>query len=66
LVGGGVGGLGLSQRLRDRMASDWRSGAVELDVSVTMYREGSYIGMDNIIKQISDAFSIHVCHCYAS
>ncbi|RLN24225.1 hypothetical protein C2845_PM07G24440 [Panicum miliaceum] len=34
------GGVGLSRRLRDRMASDWRSGGVELDVSVTMYREG--------------------------
>ncbi|KAM3351724.1 hypothetical protein ACQJBY_023579 [Aegilops geniculata] len=32
-------GVGLSQRLRDRMASDWRSGAVELDVDVTTYME---------------------------
>ncbi|KAI5000649.1 hypothetical protein ZWY2020_005238 [Hordeum vulgare] len=32
-------GVGLSQRLRDRMASDWRAGAVELDVDVTTYKE---------------------------
>ncbi|XBI29309.1 hypothetical protein VPH35_053320 [Triticum aestivum] len=32
-------GVGLSQRLRDRMASDWRSGAVELDVDITTYKE---------------------------
>ena len=32
------GEVGLSRRLRDRMASDWRSGEVELGVSVMMYR----------------------------
>ncbi|KAF8766190.1 hypothetical protein HU200_007695 [Digitaria exilis] len=41
------GGVGLSRRLRDRMASDWRSsGALELDVSVVMYRVGGQIGTD--------------------
>ncbi|RLN23176.1 hypothetical protein C2845_PM07G24460 [Panicum miliaceum] len=32
------GQVGLSRRLRDRMASDWRSGEVELGVTVMMYR----------------------------
>jgi hypothetical protein len=32
-------GVGLSQRLRDRMASDWRSGTMELDLDVTTYKE---------------------------
>ncbi|KAF8663842.1 hypothetical protein HU200_055177 [Digitaria exilis] len=41
------GGGGLSRRLRDRMASDWSSsGALELDVSVVMYRVGGQIGTD--------------------
>jgi hypothetical protein len=40
------GRVGLSQRLRDRMASDWRSGAVELDVSVMMYPVGGHIDTD--------------------
>ncbi|KAJ1285606.1 hypothetical protein BS78_03G291300 [Paspalum vaginatum] len=32
-------GVGLSQRLRDRMSSEWRSsGSVELDVAVMMYK----------------------------
>ncbi|KAK3165580.1 hypothetical protein QOZ80_1AG0034980 [Eleusine coracana subsp. coracana] len=35
-------GVGLSQRLRDRMASDWRSGTVELDVDVKMYHRGRH------------------------
>ncbi|KAF8663843.1 hypothetical protein HU200_055178 [Digitaria exilis] len=43
------GGVGLSRRLRDGMASDWRSsGALELDVSVVMYRVGGQIGTDDI------------------
>ncbi|PAN28289.2 hypothetical protein PAHAL_5G141400 [Panicum hallii] len=32
------GEVGLSRRLRDHMASDWRSGEVELGVTVMMYR----------------------------
>ncbi|CAM0883440.1 unnamed protein product [Alopecurus aequalis] len=32
-------GVGLSQRLRHRMASDWRAGAMELDIHVTTYKE---------------------------
>ncbi|CAL4947222.1 unnamed protein product [Urochloa decumbens] len=40
------GGVGLSRRLRDRMAADWSSGAVELDVSVMMYRVGYDIGAE--------------------
>ncbi|KAL6616137.1 hypothetical protein ACP70R_038407 [Stipagrostis hirtigluma subsp. patula] len=34
------GGVGLSQRLRDRMASDWRSGVLELDVDLKKYYAG--------------------------
>ncbi|CAM0883437.1 unnamed protein product [Alopecurus aequalis] len=32
-------GVGLSQHLRDRMASDWRAGTMELDIDVTTYKE---------------------------
>uniref|UniRef100_A0ACD5W390 Uncharacterized protein n=1 Tax=Avena sativa TaxID=4498 RepID=A0ACD5W390_AVESA len=35
------GGVGLSQRLRQRMAADWRSGTMELDIDVTTYKEDS-------------------------
>ena len=31
-------GVGLSQRLFDRMASDWRSDTMELDIDVTTYK----------------------------
>ncbi|KAL6614420.1 hypothetical protein ACP70R_036690 [Stipagrostis hirtigluma subsp. patula] len=34
------GKVGLSRGLRDRMASDWRSGVLELDVDVKTYGEG--------------------------
>lgn len=40
------GRVGLSRRLRDRMASDWLSGAVELDVNVMVYPVGGHIGTD--------------------
>jgi hypothetical protein len=36
------GRVGLSQRLHERMASDWRSGTLDLDVYVMMYREGGF------------------------
>uniref|UniRef100_A0A453FMA1 Late embryogenesis abundant protein LEA-2 subgroup domain-containing protein n=1 Tax=Aegilops tauschii subsp. strangulata TaxID=200361 RepID=A0A453FMA1_AEGTS len=50
-------GVGLSQRLRDRMASDWRSGAVELDVDVTTYKEDppstdTEFPQDMIVKKV--------------
>jgi hypothetical protein len=38
VVARGVG-VGLSERLRHRMASDWRSGTLELDIDVTTYKE---------------------------
>ncbi|CAD6237609.1 unnamed protein product [Miscanthus lutarioriparius] len=31
------GGVGLPMHLRDRMASEWRSGKMELDIDVTIF-----------------------------
>ncbi|RLM91568.1 hypothetical protein C2845_PM08G26870 [Panicum miliaceum] len=42
------GEVGLSRRLRDHMASDWRSGEVELGVTVMMYRLGWRTVTENI------------------